>query len=348
MRAARSHPPESDLRVVSHEPLNAETVLSSQVGILTPIQRFFIRNHFALPSKWSGLRVDGLVGRPLSLTMSDLKALPSRSVAVTLECAGNGRSTLEPAVPGEQWDLGAVSTAEWTGVPLPLVLQQADIASGGVEVLFEGADDGRPPGLSDLIHFARSLPIDKALHGDTLLAYAMNGKPLPPEHGGPVRLVVPGWYGMASVKWLTHVAILSDPFKGYYQADRYVIHHDDTVRPLQAIEVRAVIVSPRAHDVLPRRRHRIRGYCWSGHAPVDRVDVTDDGGTTWYQARLLDAVSVYAWRPWELEWHPRSAGRTVLHARATDAAGHEQPLRQRWNSLGYANTAAQPLPVTVV
>lgn len=338
-------PGEPNLVVVREEPFNAETPLQRQVGLITPTSRFYVREHFhPRPAPPAELVVDGAVELPLTLRLpEDLEALPVRSLVVTLECAGNGRAFLDPQVPGEPWRLGAVSTAEWTGTPLRAVLARAGVRSSAVEVLCEGADAGEVPEAGGRIAFARSLPLEKALHEDTLLAYAMNGEPLPIEHGGPLRLVAPGWYGMASVKWLRRLSVLERPFDGFYQKDRYVIDG----LPLRAIEVRAVIVLPRDGARLKRAPVRVRGYAWSGHAPVVRVDVSVDGGETWAGARLLETSSPYAWRAWEADWEPARSGEAVLLARATDAEGRRQPLSQQFNALGYANNAAQPVRVTV-
>ncbi len=340
-----SHPRRRDpgLLVHSEEPLNAETVLSEQSGLLTPADRFYIRSHFPIPTPPSRLAVDGAVASPLSLALDELRALPRRTLVVTVECAGNGRAFLDPRVPGEQWTLGAVSTAAWTGAALRDVLERARPRSGAVEVLFRGADEGTPPDLGRRIAFERSLPLAKAQDPDTLLAYEMNGEPLAPEHGAPLRLVVPGWYGVASVKWLTRLTVRERPFRGFYQRDRYVIG----TRPLTTIQPRAVIAWPQEGDVLPRGRHVMRGYAWSGAAPPLSVEVSVDAGASWDRAELVGEPAPYAWREWRHAWDAREVGRATLVARTWDTAGGAQPLAQRWNDLGYANNAVQPVRVTL-
>jgi DMSO/TMAO reductase YedYZ molybdopterin-dependent catalytic subunit len=258
---------------------------------------------------------------------------------VTLECAGNGRKFLEPPTPGEQWGLGAVGTAEWTGAALHSVMAHAWLPSA-VEVLFRGADEGTPKDLGRRIAYERSLPIDIARGDDILVAYAMNGQPIPPEHGGPLRLVVPGWYGMASVKWLAEIRVLDRPFEGFFQEDRYVIDG----RPLRGIEPRAVIVSPRdSADVSGSLE--VRGYAWSGRAPVERIALSDNG-------TLLGSTTVPANAP-PFAWYEflfrlsLAPGEHVLVAHATDSAGNTQPLAPRWNSLGYANNAVRPTRIRV-
>jgi DMSO/TMAO reductase YedYZ molybdopterin-dependent catalytic subunit len=322
--------------IVSREPFNAETRLDLQQGPLTPPGRHYARSHFAQPDPPASVTVGGAVGDPHAFTIAELRALPSRSATVTLECAGNGRSFLRPPAPGEQWALGAVSTAEWTGVALRSLLEPRGLSPATVEILFRGADAGTPPGTGRRIAFERSLPLDRALADDVLVAYAMNGGPIPTEHGAPLRLVVPTWYGMASVKWLAEIVALEQPFRGFYQAERYVIGD----RPLREMRPRAVIVAPLG-EVAAARSTPIRGYAWSGHGPVARVEVSTDGGTTWRDARLGAAISPAAWREWTVEWMP-DRGEHELIARAIDAAGEAQPLQARRDPLGYENNAAQP------
>jgi DMSO/TMAO reductase YedYZ molybdopterin-dependent catalytic subunit len=255
---------------------------------------------------------------------------------------------MRPAVPGEPWQLGAAATAEWTGAPLGLLLERSGGQSDAVEVVFEGADHGTPAGASGPIAYARSLPLDRALHPDTLLAYAMNGEPLLPEHGAPLRLLVPGWYGMASVKWLTRITVAREAFTGFYQADRYVMKRDGERHPLGPIAMRAVIIAPAPGAVVDRRPQAIRGYAWSGApAGIAGVEVSVDGGAGWSSARLEPGLSPYAWRTWGCEWEPAQAGACTVLARAIDSAGRRQPADAPWNALGYANNAVCPITVTV-
>jgi DMSO/TMAO reductase YedYZ molybdopterin-dependent catalytic subunit len=273
------------------------------------------------------------------LSFDDLRRRPAVTLANTLECAGNGRAFLDPPAPGEPWLLGAVGTAEWTGTPLAGLLEEAGVSPAAVEVLFRGADSGTPGGFDQAIAFERSLPLP--VPPDTVVAYAMNGQPLPPEHGAPFRLVVPGWYGVASVKWLVEIRAIAARFRGFYQVDRYVI---DGV-PLDEMAPRAVIAAPADGATIAPGAAVIRGYAWSGLTTIERVEVSVDGGATWSEA-TLGPVRDRAWRTWELAWEPR-AGRATLLARATDGRGERQPLEQVWNTLGYRNNAAQPLTVEV-
>jgi DMSO/TMAO reductase YedYZ molybdopterin-dependent catalytic subunit len=339
-----------DLVVRTATPLNAETPLRAQVGIITPTSRFYVRNHFAVPrldaDSWS-LAVRGLVRHQLTLSLNDIRRLPSRSVVVTLECAGNGRATLDPPVNGEQWQLGAVSTAEWTGVPLVEVLDRAAVTANGREVLFRGIDHGAAHGGAESVRFERSLPIDAARESDVLLAYAMNGEPLSPNHGFPLRLVVPGWYGMASVKWLGEIVVVDQPFSGYFQTDRYVFERDaaggSITEQLTRTQVRSVITEPERGDVMRPGELVIRGYAWSGYGHIRRVEV--DAGDGWRVARLLDEPLSHAWRRWEQTTRIQRPGRLTLRSRATDDNGNTQPDQPVWNRLGYANNAVQSVEI---
>jgi DMSO/TMAO reductase YedYZ molybdopterin-dependent catalytic subunit len=213
-------------RLVTAEPENSETPLEKLSSWVTPNRLFFVRNHFQVPqidlSTWK-LRVEGRVERPAEWSWDELAALPERSVFATVECAGNGRSFLRPSVPGVPWGAGAIGHGEWTGVPVRELLERATIRPGAIEVLFEGLDCGTEPDHPEPMHFARSLPVAKALDDDTLLAFRMNGERLEPNHGFPVRLFVPGWYGVASVKWLRRIAVLDHPFDGYSQSVKYTV-----------------------------------------------------------------------------------------------------------------------------
>ncbi len=328
---------------LTRDPINAETPLARQAGIITPTRLHYVRDHFAVPDPPDRLVVEGAARTRLQLTLDDIRALRSRSLVVTLECAGNGRAYLDPPTPGEQWRSGAVGTAEWTGVPLRAVLDMADPSPSAVEVLFVGADEGTPKEVTRRIAFERSLPIADALESDALLAYAMNGEPLPLENGAPLRLIVPGWYGMASVKWLARIRLLERPFQGFYQTDRYVIDK----RPLREIAPRALITSPTEGARLPVRAFIVRGYVWSGRGEPERVQVSADGGGTWQDAALSEPISRYAWREWRCSVDPRETGALTLLARVVTKDGETQPLAPVPTALGYANTGAIPVRVTI-
>jgi DMSO/TMAO reductase YedYZ molybdopterin-dependent catalytic subunit len=253
-----------DAGLVVHRahPLNAETSIPALIGgVVMPNAHFYVRNHFQIPelngASWR-LMVGGLVERPLSLSLHDLQSMQSETHVVTLECAGNGRSLLNPRVAGEQWNLGAVSTAEWTGVPLAAVLDRAGIIDAARDVVFRGADGGEVEGRAGTVHFERSLGVDDAMGSDALLAYAMNGEPLPLQHGYPLRLIVPGWYGVASVKWLTEIELIDRAFDGFFQADRYFYEWERAgevvTEPVGLHRVRTLITEPGASGEVAARR----------------------------------------------------------------------------------------------
>lgn len=335
------------------DPLNREAPLDALAAALTPTPSFYRRSHFPVPradaDAWR-LRVGGEVARPLSLTLAELRALPRRTLAVTLECAGNGRSLMRPVPPGTPWGLAAVSTAEFTGVPLRDVLERAGPGPAAAEVLFEGADRGSVgPGREE--SYARSLPLAVALDGGALLAWEMNGEPLPAEHGFPLRLVVPGWYGMASVKWLATVRVLAEPFRGHFQAEHYVYLGEAGTpdgTPVTRARVRSLIASPEDGAAVPPGPVEVRGLAWSGAAPVARVEVSADDGATWAAAELGTPPSPHAAAPWRLVWHPPRRGEFALLARAVDAAGNAQPLAPMVNALGYGNNCVQRVAITVM
>jgi sulfane dehydrogenase subunit SoxC len=335
--------------------LNRETPLAALALDRTPDGAFYRRSNFAVPrldaAGWE-LPVRGGVEHPITFTMDTLHALPRHEATVTMECAGNGRAALLPPAPGVQWGLGAVSTATFAGARLSDVLAAARPRPDAVEVLFTGADRGLVGGHGPERPFARSLPLASALDGDVLLAWEMNGEPLPTEHGYPLRLVVPRWYGVASVKWLAEVRVLAEPFRGHFQAEKYVYLQEAGTpdgTPVTRMRVRALIASPSDGDaVVAGVELELRGTAWSGEGEVVRVEVSADGGRSWRAAELEAAPSAHAARPWHLGWLPPGAGTHELIVRGTDAAGNTQPLEQVWNALGYGNNAAQRVRVTAL
>lgn len=346
-----------DAGLVVHRahPLNGETSIPALIGgVVMPNARFYVRNHFQIPDLAADayrLAVSGLVDRPLDLSLRDLQNLPSQTLVVTLECAGNGRRLFEPPTPGEQWSLGAVSTAEWTGVPLVEVLDRAGVRSGAREVLFRGADGGNLDGLPRPIRFERSLALDQARDGDVLLAYAMNGEPLPIEHGFPLRVIVPSWYAVASVKWLTDIELIDAPFAGHYQADKYQYEWDRdgriTREPVTLQRVRALITEPGPRQEVPCGDLAIRGVAWSGAAPVARVEISVGDGD-WQEARLISERKRHSWQWWELMTRLPQPGLVQVRARATDLAGRTQPEQAEWNRLGYGNNTIQQVSIRAV
>ena len=345
-----------DAGLVVHQahPLNAETSIPAlSGGVVMPSAHFYVRNHFHIPmldsSAWR-LNVGGLVERPLSLSLRDLRNLRSQTLVVTLECAGNGRSGFEPPIEGEKWNLGAVSTAEWTGVSLAEVLDRAGVKAAAREMVLRGADSGVVPGGTEAVRFERSLKLDDARGSEALLAYAMNGEELPIQHGYPLRLVVPGWYGMTSVKWLTEIEVVAGAFRGHFQANTYVYEWErdgQVVRePVTVQKVRSLITEPAADEEVERGEVAIRGVAWSGAAPTARVEVSVGGGP-WQEAHLVGERHRHSWRWWELITRVDEPGTTTFRARATDLAGRTQPEKASWNRLGYGNNAIQEVPVHV-
>ena len=346
-----------DAGLVVHRahPLNCETSIPALIGgVVMPNARFYVRNHFQIPTlapEAFRLTLKGLVERPLSLSVRDLHHMRSHTQVVTLECAGNGRTGFDPSIEGEKWDLGAVSTAEWTGVPLVELLDRAGVRTGGREVLFRGADRGLVGGHAESIQFERSLPLDQARDAGVLLAYAMNGEPLPVLHGAPLRLIVPRWYAVASVKWLTEIEVIDSVFAGHYQGDKYWYEWErdgQVVRePVTLQRVRALITEPQPTEDVPRGELAIRGVAWSGAAPIARVEVSVGAGD-WQEARLVGERNRSSWQWWELISRVELAGPVTLRARATDFADRVQPERAEWNHLGYGNNSIQQVPIRVV
>jgi sulfane dehydrogenase subunit SoxC len=322
---------------------------------LTPTGMHYVLTHYDVPfldpSSWA-LTIDGAVERPASLTFDELTSLPTVTVPVTLECAGNGRALLEPRPVSQPWLLEAVGTAEWTGVPVASLLDRVGLHGDAVDVVFVGADRGVE---GDEEHaYERAIPFAEARRDDVILAFRMNGQPIPPAHGFPVRLVVPGWYGMASVKWLTAIHVTSEPFTGYQNAQAYRWREDpdDPGVPVERIRVRSLLAPPGIPEFQPRTRRvragvvELEGRAWSGTAEVIRVEVSTDGGDTWDDAGLDPPVGRRAWRRFSYRWRAEP-GATVLLSRATDATGATQPLDPPWNVGGYGNNACHRVDVVV-
>ena len=323
---------------------------------VTPPGLHYVLVHYDIPAVDAGswrLELGGAVARPLSLSLPELMSRPVVTARVLLECAGNGRARLEPRPVSQPWLLEAVGSAEWTGTPLAPLLEEAGITGDAVDVAFTGADHGVERGVEQ--DYARGLPLAEALRPDALLVWGMNGQPLPPQHGAPLRLLVPGWYGMAQVKWLTRIEVLDRPFDGYQNetAYRLKVDADDPGEPVTRIRPRALMAPPGWPDFMTRERFVpagrvvLGGRAWSGRAPLTGVQVSTDGGTTWAAADLApaDPAHPYAWRSWTFPWDARP-GATELLVRAADAEG-EQPVEQEWNRQGMANNLVQRVPVTV-
>jgi sulfane dehydrogenase subunit SoxC len=320
---------------------------------ITPIGMHYLLTHFDVPyvdtSTWR-LEIAGRVTNPLTLSLDDIKARPQVTLAVTMECAGNGRAWLNPRPRSQPWLNEAVGTAEWTGTPLAPFLREAGVQGEAVEILFTGLDRGRQAETEQW--YQRSLSIEQASRPEPILAYAMNGHPLPPQHGYPLRLVVPGWYGMTNVKWLKAITAVSEVFSGFQQKVFYRIAQDDDDPGIQLSRMfpRSLLLPPGIPEFETRQRLvppgpvTLEGRAWSGWSPIARVEVSVDGGATWANAELDPPGGSHAWRRWRFEW-VATLGTHVIASRATDGAGNTQSLEPRWNARGVANNAAHTVVV---
>ncbi len=323
---------------------------------VTPVGLHYLLIHFDIPfvdaATWR-LAVGGRVSRQLSLSLEDLTSRPASRLRVTLECAGNGRSRMSPRPLSQPWLVEAVGTAEWTGTPLGPILREAGIGDDARHVVFTGLDAGVQGDVTQ--NYERSLEISEAMRDDVILAYTVNGQPLPPQHGFPLRLIVPGWYGMTSVKWLRSVTVVDRPFEGYQQARAYHYRTTDTSagEPVRRMLPRALMIPPGIPDFMSRTRfvtpgvQRIEGRAWSGHGEVTRVEFSSDGGKSWTDAELDAPYSPQAWRGWHCTWDASTPGQHQLCVRATDFAGNVQPVDQNWNLEGVENNAVQRVNVVV-
>jgi DMSO/TMAO reductase YedYZ molybdopterin-dependent catalytic subunit len=325
---------------------------------VTPIGMHYVLIHFDVPEIDAAsyeLRVEGRVRAPLVLTLEDLRARPAVSMPVMMECAGSGRARLEPRPVSAPWHEEAIGCAEWTGTPLRGILEEAGLLEDVVELLFTGHDRGIDQDVEQ--DYQRSLPVDEAMREEVLLAYAMNGQPLPAPHGFPLRLLVPDWYGMASVKWLRSITAIAEPFAGVQQTVlyRYRRSEDDPGTPVRRKKPRALMAPPGIPEFLSRVRHVpvgrtvIQGRAWSGRGTVTRVEFSSDGGRSWSDARLERRPAAHSWIAWSYRWDASEPGMYELCVRATDDAGDVQPLEaaDAWNQGGYAVNAVQRVPVVV-
>jgi DMSO/TMAO reductase YedYZ molybdopterin-dependent catalytic subunit len=343
--------------VRSEDPLNLEMPFEKLESFITSTESFYVRTHFPIPAidrdEW-WLRVEGEVEKPFAVNYEQLRGLKAITVPVTIECAGNNRDFLEPKVKGVQWGLGAVGTAEWSGVPLSVLLDRAGLKPGACELILEGADCGvledakSPPGE---LKFARSVPADKA-HADVLLAYKMNGADLPPEHGFPVRAIVPGWYAMASVKWLQRIIVTDRPFNGYYQTLDYAFWkrrgNVAELTPITEMQIKAEIAKPTKGESVPSNSNvRVHGAAWTSGGEITKVELSTDGGSTWNETKLLYESKPNAWRLWQFDWKTPVAGKATLIARATDSRGQTQPVERDPDRGTYMINHLLPIEVQV-
>jgi len=320
---------------------------------VTPVGLHYLLTHYDVPvvdpGSWR-LAVHG--ERELELSLDELRTRPATELTVTMECAGNGRARFDPRPVSQPWLNEAIGTARWRGTALRRLLEEAGVPDATVEVLLTGLDRGVEGGEEQA--FQRSLPLDEALRDEVLLAYEMNGAPLLPQHGFPLRVIVPGWYGMTNVKWLGRIEFLETPFAGYQNSQGYRLRQteDDEGVPLDRMRPRSLMVPPGIPEFLSRDRFLevgevlLEGRAWSGHAPIASVEVSADGGSTWALAELEPDGERWAWRGWTYRWQAEH-GDHLLCSRARDEVGNEQPLEMPWNVGGYANNAVQTVRVTV-
>jgi len=340
------------------EPANLEMPFSSLDGFITPNERFYVRNHFPVPQidvrGWR-LKIEGAVERPVEFTYDQLLNMEKHNVTSILECAGNSRVFLVPKVKGVQWELGAVGNAQWTGVFLRHLLTKAGLKSEAVDIILEGADQGtidEPPRPAGKIHFARSLPKAKAMN-DVLLAYQMNGEPLPATHGFPLRAIVPGWYAVASVKWLERIIVSDKPFHGYYQTVDYAYWQRDelgpTRVPIDELQIKAEIARPGINELVPAgTSYLVTGAAWTADSEITKVEFSPNGGASWSDVRLTGKSVNNAWRLWEFDWKtPTQPGNYALMARASDSRGRSQPAERDGDRGTYMINHCLPIDIHV-
>lgn len=329
-------------------PFDAETPVRDFMSFLTPNHRFFVRSHFGPPepekveeSHWS-LNVGGAVGSPQAFTMNALRQLEPVTITAVLQCSGNGRAYHRPRVPGVQWERGAVGNAQWTGVRLRDVLKVVDVRAEAKHVQFQGADR---PAVATVPLFVRSIPLEKALHPDTILAYEMNGEPLPLLHGAPLRVITSGWMAESCIKWLTDVVVQEREATGYYMETAYRVprgadatavgRNAGSAVPVEVMPVKSLIVSPQNGQAINAGPIVIQGVAWAGEAKVVKVELSMDEGNTWQTAQFMGDPQSYAWRQWQFRWTAKDAGTFTIVCRATDAHGEQQPVASPWNPGGF-------------
>jgi DMSO/TMAO reductase YedYZ molybdopterin-dependent catalytic subunit len=343
---------DNKMRVMTERPLNAETPNTALRSWITDNDVFFKRNQGKIPetpvslSDWR-LSVEGLVKKNLQLTFEDLGRLPKVEAADTLECSGNSRSLLAQKAPGNPWTIGGVGNAIWGGIWLKDLLEKAGLQDDARHVSFEGFE--KPLGSAG-IKFIRSIPLEKAM-SSTLLAYEMNGQPLPLKHGYPLRALALGWTGANCVKWLKKITVLGQPVEGFFMDNVYRVFQKgeapNSGQVVKDIEVKSIIVEPEKDQILSAGTVPVRGAAYAGEAGIEKVEVSVDQGTTWHPAELIGLDQPYAWRHWEYLWQAKAGGNHTIMARATDSHGCRQPEAAHWNALGYGNNGVREHAVTV-
>ena len=350
-------PGKEKLIVRSARPPDYETPVALLDSWITPIEHFYVRSHLPAPggvdaATWT-LSIDGEVNAQTTLTLDDLRKMPSATITSTLECAGNGRAFFEPPVAGIQWMKGAIGTARWTGVRLSDVLKRAGVKSTGRFVTMNGADRA----LGTMPDFVRQVPMDKAMHADTILAYEMNGQPIPALHGFPLRAIIPGWEGAYSVKWLTSMRVIDKEFDGFWVATGYryptkrvapgsAVDPKD-MAPLVGLAVKSLITRPLEGAILTPGKVDVAGFAWAGETDIARVEVSADSGATWQAARLTGEQAKYTWRRFEFTFDAAKPESYLILSRATDANGRTQPVTAAWNPSGYLWNAPDSVRIEV-
>ena len=348
-----------DLRMLvrTERPLNLESPTAALDSFLTPNEALFVRSHHGSPAV--GLRpweisVEGLVDRPIKLGLDELRAMDAATVPAVIQCAGNGRGFFRPRMPGMPWGRGAVGHAEWGGVPLAALLEKAGVKAEAAHVHFIGGDVPPTPKAPP---FIRSIPLDRAKADGTLIALALNGEPLPALHGGPARVVVPGWAANNWIKWVRRIVVAAEESPTFYMKTGYRIPREPvppgatpdpaSLVPVTWMNVKSLITSPESGATLPGGRREVRGVAWTGQGHVDKVEVSTVEDPAWREAELLDAPREGSWRRFRLEWTPPGPGRFTLQARATDSRGEVQPEVSPWNKSGYLWNGYDRVPCVV-
>jgi DMSO/TMAO reductase YedYZ molybdopterin-dependent catalytic subunit len=331
-------------------PENQESPIHFLRAGITPVRYFYKRNHFSYPAITNEnfhLQINGKVTNPNTFSFNELINFPSKTLDIVLECSGNKRSKFEPKVYGEQWAQGAISRGRWRGVPLRTLLYLLGITKLAKEVVFESFDNGKIPSMNKEVSFIRSLPIEKALHPDTLIAYEYNGMPLPFKHGFPLRLIVPQWYGMASVKWLKRITVIDHNYEGPFQTDDYVYYPKEIEPfPVTSMKLNSTILQPLDFSIIEKATHTISGIAWTGEGEIKGVQVSFDNGISWNDA-IVYPKQKYAWTNWSIEWSPIEKGEYVIQSKAIDSNDRAQPDEPLWNKKGYGYNAISKINVKV-
>jgi DMSO/TMAO reductase YedYZ molybdopterin-dependent catalytic subunit len=335
-------------------PENQETPIHFQNGDVVNEKLFYRRNHFPYPkfaSSFYFLPIEGCVYAPKVFSLQEIYSLPAKTIQVVLECSGNKRELFEPKVFGEQWGKGAMSQGIWKGVPLRTLLQYTGLLDTAKEIVFEGYDYGERSDSNQLHHFSRSLSIEKALDPDTILAYEYNHHPIPFKHGFPLRLIVPGWYAMASVKWIKKITVIDYKFKGPFQVVDYVYfpnkENDQQKTPVTSIHVNSTIQNPLNMQELNTGVYEIKGIAWTGTGQITTVEISMDEGRTWHTCELASLAEKYAWVGWIYQWNALKKGEYTIKSRATDSFGNVQPVEPMWNRKGYGYNAIDSIKVKI-